>query len=101
MQECSNIVFLLVRFLGFLEKNRDAISFDIIMMVDESTNKLLHQIFEEELSANGVKTTKNSRVIIMSRNTLRVWLCYNTAIHANVTCELFVEKNLFFSNTEY
>uniref|UniRef100_A0A3Q0RF94 Myosin VIIBb n=1 Tax=Amphilophus citrinellus TaxID=61819 RepID=A0A3Q0RF94_AMPCI len=40
---------------GFLEKNRDAVSSDIIKMVDVSTNKLLRQIFEAELSTNGIK----------------------------------------------
>uniref|UniRef100_A0A3Q3N3P0 Unconventional myosin-VIIa-like n=1 Tax=Mastacembelus armatus TaxID=205130 RepID=A0A3Q3N3P0_9TELE len=37
---------------GFLEKNRDAVSFDIIKTVDMSTNKLLRQIFEAELSTS-------------------------------------------------
>ncbi|XP_028284277.1 unconventional myosin-VIIa-like isoform X2 [Parambassis ranga] len=55
---------------GFLEKNRDAVSFDVIKMVDMSTNKLLRQIFETELSNNGVKIT-NSRVIMTPRNSLR------------------------------
>ncbi|XP_037537916.1 unconventional myosin-VIIa [Nematolebias whitei] len=55
----------------FLEKNRDAVSSDIIKMVDMSTNKLLRQIFESELSTNGVKNTKNSRVIMMPKSTLR------------------------------
>uniref|UniRef100_A0AAQ5ZU17 Myosin VIIBb n=1 Tax=Amphiprion ocellaris TaxID=80972 RepID=A0AAQ5ZU17_AMPOC len=43
---------------GFLEKNRDAVSYDIIKMVDISTNELLHQIFENELSNNGPKMAK-------------------------------------------
>uniref|UniRef100_A0A4W6BYZ4 Myosin VIIBb n=1 Tax=Lates calcarifer TaxID=8187 RepID=A0A4W6BYZ4_LATCA len=38
---------------GFLEKNRDAISSDIIKMVEMSKNKLLRQTFETELSTNG------------------------------------------------
>ncbi|XP_040911103.1 unconventional myosin-VIIa-like [Toxotes jaculatrix] len=56
---------------GFLEKNRDAVSYDIIKMVEMSTNKLLHQIFESELSSNGVKVT-NMRVIMTPRSSLRV-----------------------------
>lgn len=67
-----NGFMLLFSFEGFLEKNRDAVSSDIIKMVDMSTNKLLRQIFESELSTNGVKNTKNSRVIMMPKNTLRV-----------------------------
>ncbi|KAF6720455.1 Unconventional myosin-VIIa [Oryzias melastigma] len=35
---------------GFLEKNRDAISYDIKQMIDTSTNKLLRQLFQAELS---------------------------------------------------
>ncbi|KAI3375240.1 hypothetical protein L3Q82_021746, partial [Scortum barcoo] len=56
---------------GFLEKNRDAVSFDVIKMVDVSTNKLLHQIFEKELSTNGVKINKNSKVIMTPKSSLR------------------------------
>ncbi|XP_013858260.1 unconventional myosin-VIIa [Austrofundulus limnaeus] len=56
---------------GFLEKNRDAVSSDIIKMIDMSTNKLLRQIFENELSTNGVKNTKNSNVIMTPKSTLR------------------------------
>ncbi|XP_072297186.1 unconventional myosin-VIIb-like [Eucyclogobius newberryi] len=52
---------------GFLEKNRDAISFDVIKMVDASKNTLLRQIFESELSLNGlngVKVTNNQKIIM-------------------------------------
>ncbi|XP_017275826.1 unconventional myosin-VIIa [Kryptolebias marmoratus] len=55
---------------GFLEKNRDAVSSDIIRMIDLSTNKLLRQIFENELSTNGVKN-KNIRIIMTPISTLR------------------------------
>uniref|UniRef100_A0A3Q1GIG5 Unconventional myosin-VIIb-like n=1 Tax=Acanthochromis polyacanthus TaxID=80966 RepID=A0A3Q1GIG5_9TELE len=50
---------------GFLEKNRDAVSDDIIKMVEMSTNELLHQIFENELS-NGVPKMANNKKIIMT-----------------------------------
>ncbi|KAK7945068.1 hypothetical protein WMY93_000796 [Mugilogobius chulae] len=56
---------------GFLEKNRDAVSFDVIRMVDASKNKLLRQSFESELSLNGlngVKVTNNHRVIMAPTN---------------------------------
>ncbi|XP_040028053.2 unconventional myosin-VIIa [Gasterosteus aculeatus] len=56
---------------GFLEKNRDAVSFDIIKMVDLTTNKLLHQIFETELSTNVGKIGNNSKVIMTPKNSLR------------------------------
>ncbi|XP_034744582.1 unconventional myosin-VIIb-like isoform X2 [Etheostoma cragini] len=56
---------------GFLEKNRDAVSFDIIKMVEMSTNKLLRQIFESELSTNGLKISNNKKVIITPRSSLR------------------------------
>uniref|UniRef100_A0A3P9J1V9 Myosin VIIAb n=1 Tax=Oryzias latipes TaxID=8090 RepID=A0A3P9J1V9_ORYLA len=35
---------------GFLEKNRDAISYDIKHMIEASTNKSLRQLFQTELS---------------------------------------------------
>uniref|UniRef100_A0A8C7UL28 Myosin VIIBb n=1 Tax=Oncorhynchus mykiss TaxID=8022 RepID=A0A8C7UL28_ONCMY len=35
---------------GFLEKNRDTLSSDIIKLIDTTTNKLLRQIFETQLS---------------------------------------------------
>ncbi|XP_044074657.1 unconventional myosin-VIIb-like [Siniperca chuatsi] len=56
---------------GFLEKNRDAVSFDIMKMVEMSTNKLLRQIFETELSTNGVKISKNKKVIMTPKSSLR------------------------------
>ncbi|XP_071348422.1 unconventional myosin-VIIa-like isoform X2 [Trachinotus anak] len=56
---------------GFLEKNRDAVSFDIIKTVEVSTNKLLHQIFESELSVNEVKMANNKRVIMTPKSSLR------------------------------
>ncbi|XP_008275923.1 unconventional myosin-VIIa-like [Stegastes partitus] len=56
---------------GFLEKNRDAVSSDIIKMVDLSTNELLRQIFESELSNNGLKVASNSRIIMTPRSSLR------------------------------
>uniref|UniRef100_A0A671VL09 Myosin VIIBb n=1 Tax=Sparus aurata TaxID=8175 RepID=A0A671VL09_SPAAU len=46
---------------GFLEKNRDGISSDIIKMVEMSKNKLLRQIFENELSTNGLKAQGDNR----------------------------------------
>ncbi|XP_047446348.1 unconventional myosin-VIIa-like isoform X2 [Mugil cephalus] len=53
--------------IGFLEKNRDAVSSDIIKMVDNSTNELLRQIFEKELTNNEAKNSKNSKVTITYR----------------------------------
>uniref|UniRef100_A0A667Z7P2 Myosin VIIBb n=1 Tax=Myripristis murdjan TaxID=586833 RepID=A0A667Z7P2_9TELE len=56
---------------GFLEKNRDTVSSDIIKMIEMSTNKLLRQIFENELSTNGVKGPVNGRIIMTPKNSLR------------------------------
>lgn len=56
---------------GFLEKNRDAVSFDLIRMIDTSTNKLFHQIFESDLSNNAVKITNNKKVIMTPKSSLR------------------------------
>ncbi|XP_055007885.1 unconventional myosin-VIIa-like isoform X2 [Boleophthalmus pectinirostris] len=59
---------------GFLEKNRDAISFDVIRMVESSKNRLLRQTFERELSVNGVngvKVTNNHRISIKPPTSFR------------------------------
>ncbi|XP_031721181.1 unconventional myosin-VIIb-like isoform X1 [Anarrhichthys ocellatus] len=57
---------------GFLEKNRDAVSFDIIKMIEMTTNKLLRQVFETELSTNGVKISNNKKIIMTPKTSLRV-----------------------------
>uniref|UniRef100_A0A3P8ZN65 Uncharacterized protein n=1 Tax=Esox lucius TaxID=8010 RepID=A0A3P8ZN65_ESOLU len=41
---------------GFLEKNRDALSSDIIQLVEVSSNKLLKQAFQNELFSNNSMT---------------------------------------------
>ncbi|KAM9845449.1 unconventional myosin-VIIa-like [Aulostomus maculatus] len=56
---------------GFLEKNRDAVSTDIFKMLETSTNKLVRQIFEAELSVNGVKMANNKKVILTPKSSLR------------------------------
>lgn len=57
---------------GFLEKNRDAVSSDIMKMLDMSANKLLRDIFDSELSTNGIKAVKNKKFIMTPSNSLRV-----------------------------
>uniref|UniRef100_A0A7N8Y3F7 Unconventional myosin-VIIa-like n=1 Tax=Mastacembelus armatus TaxID=205130 RepID=A0A7N8Y3F7_9TELE len=49
---------------GFLEKNRDALSPDLIQLVETSTNKLLKQLFQNELSSTMIKSGTNPRMII-------------------------------------
>ncbi|XP_005458181.1 unconventional myosin-VIIa [Oreochromis niloticus] len=56
---------------GFLEKNRDAVSSDIMKMLDMSANKLLRDIFDSELSTNGIKAVKNKKFIMTPSNSLR------------------------------
>ncbi|KAF7663122.1 hypothetical protein LDENG_00218190 [Lucifuga dentata] len=57
---------------GFLEKNRDALSTDLIQLVETSTNKLLKQIFHNELSSSATKTSVNPKMIINTpKNSLR------------------------------
>ncbi|KAG7261957.1 hypothetical protein CRUP_032098 [Coryphaenoides rupestris] len=56
---------------GFLEKNRDAISSDILKMINTSKHKVLRTIFHTELSVNGVKKHANSRVNITPKTSLR------------------------------
>uniref|UniRef100_A0A3B5BAA6 Unconventional myosin-VIIa-like n=1 Tax=Stegastes partitus TaxID=144197 RepID=A0A3B5BAA6_9TELE len=59
----------------FLEKNRDTLSLDLIQLVETSTNKLLKQAFQNELStsSNTIKSTVNPKMIITTtpKNSLR------------------------------
>uniref|UniRef100_A0A3B3QZ91 Si:ch73-194h10.2 n=1 Tax=Paramormyrops kingsleyae TaxID=1676925 RepID=A0A3B3QZ91_9TELE len=55
---------------GLLEKNRDALSLDILLLLDTSSNKLLKQIFAPELATN-TTTGSNSKMIITPKNSLR------------------------------
>ncbi|MEQ2171733.1 hypothetical protein GOODEAATRI_013807 [Goodea atripinnis] len=57
---------------GFLEKNRDGVSYDIIKTIEMSTNRLLHDIFEKDLSTNGVKPSKIAKFIMTPTNSMRV-----------------------------
>lgn len=58
---------------GFLEKNRDALSSDLIQVVETSSNKLLKQIFHNELSTvPTAKPSSNPKMIInASKSSLR------------------------------
>ncbi|KAI5628300.1 unconventional myosin-VIIb-like isoform X1 [Silurus asotus] len=55
---------------GFLEKNRDALSSDLLILVDTSTNELLKQIFHNDLSTNG-KSSRNPKMMISSMSSTR------------------------------
>ncbi|XP_031437003.1 unconventional myosin-VIIb isoform X2 [Clupea harengus] len=55
---------------GFLEKNRDALSSNLIGLVQKSGSKILKQIFEKELNTNTMKQN-NSKVIITPKSSLR------------------------------
>lgn len=56
---------------GFLEKNRDALSSDIIQLIHTSSNKLLKQIFHNEISSVEGKTSIN-HTIVTPKSSLRV-----------------------------
>ncbi|KAM3619073.1 uncharacterized protein V6R79_002572 [Siganus canaliculatus] len=57
---------------GFLEKNRDTLSSDLIVLVQTSSSKILKQAFHTELSASGVKTRSNPKMSIRAAsNTVR------------------------------
>ncbi len=65
---------------GFLEKNRDSLSMDIMELVHKSSNKFLKQIFEKETNANSVKNNnKINKIIMTPKNSLRVWNIYTVA----------------------
>lgn len=51
---------------GFLEKNRDSLSSDLIQLVHKSTSKLLKQAFHDALSSFATKTIVNPRIITKS-----------------------------------
>ncbi|XP_052455434.1 unconventional myosin-VIIa isoform X2 [Carassius gibelio] len=55
---------------GFLEKNRDALSSDVIQLIQTSSNKLLKQIFRNELGTAETKTSSN-HTVFTPRNSLR------------------------------
>uniref|UniRef100_A0A096LUU3 Si:ch73-194h10.2 n=1 Tax=Poecilia formosa TaxID=48698 RepID=A0A096LUU3_POEFO len=58
---------------GFLEKNRDTLSLDLIQLVETSTNKLLKQAFNAELTSNSnsVKSVNPKLIINTPKNSLR------------------------------
>ncbi|XP_016386530.1 unconventional myosin-VIIa-like [Sinocyclocheilus rhinocerous] len=57
---------------GFLEKNRDSLSVDIMELVQKSSNKLLKQIFEKETNKNSVKdNNKINKILMTPKNSLR------------------------------
>ncbi|XP_039985647.1 unconventional myosin-VIIa isoform X1 [Xiphias gladius] len=49
---------------GFLEKNRDALSSDLIQLVETSTSKLLRLVFQNELPSSAIKGSSNPRLTI-------------------------------------
>ncbi|XP_062306688.1 unconventional myosin-VIIa [Osmerus eperlanus] len=56
---------------GFLEKNRDALSANLIQLVDTSSNKLLKQAFKNELTSSTIINTTNPKMMITPKNSLR------------------------------
>ncbi|KAM6963110.1 unconventional myosin-VIIb [Aplochiton taeniatus] len=57
---------------GFLEKNRDTLSADLVQLVETSANKLLKMAFHSELSSNTTKPSANPKFIMTPKNSLRV-----------------------------
>lgn len=60
---CVLTVCAVCLFLGFLEKNRDSLSSDLIQLVQKSTSKLLKQAFCDALSSLTTKSILNPRII--------------------------------------
>uniref|UniRef100_A0AAQ6IUV6 Uncharacterized protein n=1 Tax=Anabas testudineus TaxID=64144 RepID=A0AAQ6IUV6_ANATE len=57
---------------GFLEKNRDTLSSDLVQLVETSTNKLLKQAFQNDLSSSTSKGGTNPKMTLnMPKNSLR------------------------------
>uniref|UniRef100_A0A8C5FSW9 Myosin VIIBa n=1 Tax=Gadus morhua TaxID=8049 RepID=A0A8C5FSW9_GADMO len=58
---------------GFLEKNRDALSADVIELVETSTNQLLKQAFKTDLAPGTARGGGNSRMTMTTpKNSLRL-----------------------------
>uniref|UniRef100_A0A8C1ZXC7 Myosin VIIBb n=1 Tax=Cyprinus carpio TaxID=7962 RepID=A0A8C1ZXC7_CYPCA len=57
---------------GFLEKNRDSLSMDIMELFKKSSNKMLKLIFEKDTNTNSVKNNNNIN-LMMPKNSLQVW----------------------------
>lgn len=64
--------------LGFLEKNRDSVSSDLIQLVHKSTGQLLKQAFHDALSSLGTKSILNPRIITKPAS-VRVGGLFHTA----------------------
>lgn len=64
--------------LGFLEKNRDSLSSDLIQLVHKSTGQLLKQAFHDALSSLGTKSILNPRIITKPAS-VRVGGLFHTA----------------------
>lgn len=75
-------------FSGFLEKNRDALSMDLMNLIQKSSNKLLQQIFVSE------QPNKLNQIIMTPGNSLRVrvWdvLTYHAQQWQCFSRELFI-----------
>ncbi|XP_063078539.1 unconventional myosin-VIIb [Engraulis encrasicolus] len=56
---------------GFLEKNRDALSPDLMDLVQKSKSKLLRLLFDKELNVNAMKPTNNSKFIMTPKSSLK------------------------------
>lgn len=65
-------------------------------MIDTSTNKLLRQIFESELSTNGVKIGNNKKVIMTPKSSVRV--CKNKLI--SISCSFTLPHLSFVFSSE-
>uniref|UniRef100_A0A8C7HUF8 Unconventional myosin-VIIb n=1 Tax=Oncorhynchus kisutch TaxID=8019 RepID=A0A8C7HUF8_ONCKI len=64
---------------GFLEKNRDALNSGILKLIEASTNTLLQQLFEKELSANVVKNlASNNRIVMTPKIDIVIFLPVST-----------------------
>ncbi|XP_042574095.1 unconventional myosin-VIIb-like isoform X2 [Cyprinus carpio] len=55
---------------GFLEKNRDSLSMDIMELFKKSSNKMLKLIFEKDTNTNSVKNNNNIN-LMMPKNSLQ------------------------------
>lgn len=84
---------------GFLEKNRDAFSSDMIQVVEASTNKLLRQTFQNELSSSSktIKSSSNPRMVItMSKSSTNV---SNVSLNSQITWTVdAVSQRIVLSN---
>lgn len=79
---------------GFLEKNRDFLSSDLIQLVQKSTSKLLKEAFHDALSSFTPKTIINPRIITKAASVRVSGLFVPTKAIYDYSCTIQLAHNI-------